>query len=256
MNAAVAHGSTTGIAQLRNVDLFSAAMDEAIRRPLHLPGLVCFHGPSGFGKSRAATYAANVHRAHIVEARSKWTARALCLAILHELGVEPRLRVYEMVQQISEQLSRSGRPLIIDEADYVLAAGMIEIIRDIHEASQAVVAIIGEERMPNKLRAVERVHNRVAFWVGAVPCDLDDARLLAQLYARKIKVGDDLLQAVVTASDGGARRIVTNLHQIQQEALRTPGKTFDLAWWGKRPLFTGRVEARTSFLPARAGRAA
>lgn len=244
-----------GIAQLRNVDLFAAAMDEAMRRPLHLPGLVCFYGPSGYGKSRAAAYAANVHRAYIVEARSTWTKRALAVGILNELGIDPAQRVYDMVAQISEALARSGRPLILDEADFVLAGGMIEIIRDIHEASGSVVAMIGEERLPNKLRAVERVHNRVAFWVAAVPSDLSDARALARLYAKDAVIADDLLAAVVAASDGGARRIVTNLHTIQQEARKAPAKSLDLAWWGKRQFFTGRVEARTQFAPQR-GRAA
>lgn len=174
-------GSETpsSIAQLRNVGLFAEAMTAAITRPAHLPGLMAFHGPSGYGKTFAATYGANVHRAFYIEARSSWTRRALCVAILREIGLEPKQRVYEMQEQIAAALAASQRPLILDEADHVLAAGAIEIIRDIFESSGAVVALIGEERLPQKLRAVERVHNRVLRWVAAVPSDLADARALA-----------------------------------------------------------------------------
>jgi DNA transposition AAA+ family ATPase len=147
-----AQHSPASIAQLRNVALFAEAVTAASARAMHLPGIIAFHGPSGYGKTFAATYGSNLHRAFYVEARSSWTKRALCIGILREMGVEPAQRVYEMQQQIADGLATSGRPLILDEADHVLAAGAIEIVRDIHESSGAVVALIGEERLPQKLR--------------------------------------------------------------------------------------------------------
>lgn len=247
---APAHSGISGShALLRNVALFGEAMDAAMHRNAHLPGLVVFYGPSGYGKTHAATFAANAHRAFYVEARSTWTKRALCLGILREIGVEPAQRVYEMVSQIADQLAILRRPLILDEADHILQAGAIEVVRDIHEASGAVVALIGEERLPAKLRQVERVHNRVVQWVGAVPADTQDAQLLARLYCPGIQVAEDLMDQVVRASDGGARRICINLQDIAEEAKKRPAEVLDSAWWGGRPLMTGRVEPRTTFLP-------
>jgi DNA transposition AAA+ family ATPase len=241
---------TATIAALRNVEAFYEALDAAQRRVHHLPGLVVFHGPSGYGKTFSAQYAANTHSALYVEARSTWTKRALCRAILAEIGLEPAQRVYEMSAQIAEALLYSRRPLILDEADHVLAAGAIEIVRDIHEASGAVIAMIGEERLPNKLRAVERVHNRVIAWVAAQPTDLADAQALARLYCPGLTVADDLLAQIVDASEGGARRVCINLHAVLEEARRRPGPALDRAWWGDRPLHTGRVQPRaTPFRP-------
>jgi type II secretory ATPase GspE/PulE/Tfp pilus assembly ATPase PilB-like protein len=51
------------IAKLGNVVLFGEALAAAAMRAQHLPGLVVFHGPSGYGKTFSATYAANVFRA-------------------------------------------------------------------------------------------------------------------------------------------------------------------------------------------------
>lgn len=257
MQHEVAHlEQPASIAQLRNVALFAEAMTAAIMRPAHLPGLMAFHGPSGYGKTFAATYAANVHRAFYVEARSSWTRRALCVAILREIGLEPAQRVYEMQQQIADALATSQRPLILDEADHVLAAGSIEIVRDIHESSGCVVALIGEERLPQKLRAVERVHNRVLRWVAAVPSDLEDARALSQLYCPGLKVADDLLEAILQASRGGARRVCVNLDLVRDAAAKgAPKGGADRAWWADRGFYTGDVQPRVDpFTVARKAR--
>jgi DNA transposition AAA+ family ATPase len=232
------------IARLRNVELFGEALAAAATRAQHLPGIVVFHGPSGFGKTFAATYAANIFRAFYVEARSTWTRRALCLAILQELGVTPAQRVYEMAAQISAKLLASARPLIIDEADHVLASGSIEVIRDIHEASGAAIALIGEERLPAKLRSVERVHNRVLRWVAAAPIDLDDARELAAIYCRGFLFRDDLLADVMDACRGSARRLCINLDLIRNAAAGEQPDRLDRDWWGGRALHAAHVEPR------------
>jgi len=242
---------TATIAALRNVQAFYEAVDRAQRRMHHLPGLVVFHGPSGWGKTFSAQYAAQVHRAYYVEVRSVWTKLAFCKAVLAEMGLEPAARVYDMVAQISEGLAHSRRPLIIDEADQVLGRGYIEVIRDIHEASGSVVAMIGEERLPAKLKAAERVHNRVIAWVAAVPTDMDDARALAEIYAKRLTLADDLLNAIVHASRGGARRICANLEDVVEEARRRPQDVLDLAWWGDQPFKSGDVQPRaTPWRPA------
>ncbi|MBF0262960.1 MAG: ATP-binding protein, partial [Magnetococcales bacterium] len=41
----------TSVAMLKNVVAVTEAMEHAMARPGHLPGLVCMHGFSGFGKS-------------------------------------------------------------------------------------------------------------------------------------------------------------------------------------------------------------
>lgn len=57
-----------------------------------------------------------------------------------------------MMDQIGEELSLSQRPLIIDEADFLVQKRMIEVVRDIYESSQATIILIGEEAMPVKLQ--------------------------------------------------------------------------------------------------------
>src|SRR3546814_17247352 len=112
--------------------------------------MVGFHAPRGFGKGGSAADAANTFRAYYVEAKSSWTRRFFLMAILREMGIEPAKTIPEMVEQISEQLVLSRRPLIIDEMDHIVARNMVDLVRDIYDGPAAPIMVIGEERPPSK----------------------------------------------------------------------------------------------------------
>ncbi|MEX2338260.1 MAG: ATP-binding protein [Aquisalimonadaceae bacterium] len=231
-------------APLQNVALCNGALERAMHRPGHLPGLVCFYGPSGWGKSTAAAYVANKHRAYYVECKSSWTKKALLGGVLKEMGIAPAKLIYEMADQISEQLVLSGRPLIVDEVDHIVSKKAIEILRDIYEGSNAAVLLIGEELLPAKLREWERFHNRMLAWVPAQPCDIDDTRQLASLYCREVAIADDLLTRIQDVSRGAARRIAVNIETVRQAALTEGVERMDLATWGERALYSGEAPKR------------
>lgn len=232
------------IAPLGNVSRCAAALERAMTRPRHLPGIVAFYGPSGWGKTFAATYAYNKHRAYYVEAKSSWTRKALLAAILSEMGVAPGKTLYDMTDQVSEQLVLSDRPLIIDEFDHLVQAGTVEVVRDIHEGSQASILILGEEQLSAKLKRWERFHNRMLAWVPAQPATLDDARHLRRLYCDATEVREDLLTRITELARGAVRRICVNLHNVQQEAFKEGWKTVGLKEWGARELYTGEAPTR------------
>ncbi|KAB7624353.1 AAA family ATPase [Alkalilimnicola sp. S0819] len=236
--------SSSTAAPLQNVALCNGALERALDRPAHLPGLVAFYGPSGWGKSTAAAYCANRHRAYYVECKSSWTKKALLNAVLTEMGVAPAKTLYEMADQISEQLVLSGRPLIVDEMDHIVSKKAVEVIRDIYEGSNAAILLIGEELLPAKLREWERFHNRMLAWVPAQPCDLDDTRQLARLYCREVTIHDDLLAKIQEVSRGAARRICVNVENVRQAALGGGLAEVDLATWGDQPLYSGEAPKR------------
>jgi len=233
-----------GNAPLANVSLCVSTLDQAMNRPAHLPGIVTFTGPSGFGKSTAAAITANRFDAVYVAARSTWTRKAAHLAILKEMGVAPARTLYGMAEQVAEQLALSRKPLIIDECDYLVKNGTIEIIRDLYEASNAAIMLIGEENLPTRLRQWERFHGRVLKFALAEPPSLDDARALRDLYVSSLSIADDLLARVHTEAKGSVRRICVNLENIRKEAVDNGLTGMDLASWGARPLFTGEAPSR------------
>ncbi len=235
------------VAPLRNVAIAMGAMQRAVDRPLHLPGMVTFSGPSGFGKSMAAAYVANKFRAFYVECKSTWTRKAILEAILHEMGKVPAKTVAAMSEQIAEELVLSRRPLIIDEMDHVVEKRAVEVIRDIYESSKAPILLIGEELLPTKLAQWERFHGRILDWKQAEPVSLADAAHLRGLYCRQVEVADDLLAMVAEAAQGSARRVCVNLERIQAEALSVGVAAADRAWWGARGLHSGQPPKRRSF---------
>lgn len=243
MNLSV-NTSTVKTADLTNVGLCVNALGRAIERPAHLPGLVCFYGPSGWGKSMACARAATLHNSYYVECRDSWNRKKLLSSILGDLGEVPGRTIYEMMDQIASQLMTSGRPLIIDEADKLVDRGMIETVRDIYEQSLAAIMLVGEEGLPAKLRKYERMHGRILHWEPAQPIDMPDARRLRDLYASRVPVGEDMLAKIVKTSKGSARRVAVNLELTQETALAEGWKLISLAAWGNRPLYTGEAPKR------------
>lgn len=237
-------GTIPGKAPLANVGLTLAALGGAVNRPVHLPGLVVLYGPSGLGKSTAASLAATQLRAYYVQAKSSWTRKAVYQSILKDMGVVAAKTIYEMEEQVTMQLASSRRPLIIDEADHLLAKGCIEIVRDIYEGSNAAILLIGEEHLPAGLERWERIHNRVLEWVPAQYADMDDASALRELYCDKVAIADDLLEHIHLASKGVVRRICVNLERVQQHALTLGKRDIALGDWGDRPLYTGDAPRR------------
>jgi DNA transposition AAA+ family ATPase len=204
------------------------------------------YGPSGLGKSVAAAYAANQHRAYYVECRDTWTKKAFLLAILREMTVTPARTLSEMVDQIAEQLSRSGRPLIVDDVQYLLAKAAANVLTDIYNASQGTIVLVGEEGVAAGLGKLERLHNRVLEWVPAQSASLADVQRLASASYPGLTFAEDLLNDLNKAVKGCLRRIAVNLYRVHSEAAATGINRIDLAAWDKRGWFTGQAPARRS----------
>jgi hypothetical protein len=199
------------------------------RKPLQ-PNLGVFAGYSGYGKSVAALYCQNKTGAAYVEVSDTWTRAKLLRAILSELGVyQPRGTLYDMEDEIIGILARDPkRPLIIDEADKLVDKKMIELVRGIAKKSGVPVLLIGEELFPKKLEGVDRFRDLVLVMDYALPCDLDDARKLANTFYPHLKIADDLLDQARREGDGRVRRIGNTLHAIAEAAARTGGSSIDL----------------------------
>lgn len=221
--------SYNSIAPLRNVWALAELINRVESRAVGLPGMATFYGPSGYGKTTAATYAANKFRAYSVQIKSAWTARKLCMSILLDLGIQPARTVADMIDQISAELASTGRPLIIDEADFLVQRKMIEIVRDIYESSGACVILIGEELLPQKLQKWERVHGRMLDWIPAQPADLKDVAHLAQIYCPGVELSEDLKQRILIESRASIRRICIHLGKVLEQSRLRGVQSFETA---------------------------
>lgn len=228
------------LAPLTNVQLAVSAVEAALNRGPGLPGLICLYGPSGYGKSSAAAYIANRYRAYYIELKSLWSVKHMLTMILREMGTLPAGTVAEQLDQVCETLTVTNRPLILDQADYLVDRGRAQVLMDLYEGSKAPILFIGEERLSASMRQRHNtVHRRVLQWVEAQPATREDCRQLARLYAPGVAVGDDLLDAINARVNGCTGRVALNLHRVGEEANVHGWKSADLAQWGTRGFLTG-----------------
>lgn len=212
------------VAPLRNVMLLGALIRKVQHRDEGMPGIGCFHGFSGYGKSQAALYNTQATKACWIEVKSVWTRKTLSEKICIGLGIPTGRTVADCVEKIGEELAKSGRPLLLDEAHILCTDSMMKLLHDIYESSHGTsIILIGEEGLPQALRRWERIHNRVLDWEAAQPADLREVGVLASLRCPDLKISEAVLRKVLVESQAVARRIVSNLNQIKDFA-RIEGK--------------------------------
>lgn len=228
-------------APLTNVTLFMRMIERAKNRDPRLPGMVCFYGPSGWGKSSSACFAYNQGDAHYIECRSTMTKKTFLAELLKEMGIAPEPTIGDMYQQVVYELQTTKKVLIIDEMDYLVQKSAVDIVRDLHDESKAAIALIGEEQLPGKLKRWERFHGRILDWQGAQPVSTADVAHLSRLYCPGVQVEDALLLKLHNLAKGSARRVCVNLAQIHEVALAKGMEQIGLAEWGSRPLYTGEA---------------
>lgn len=218
------------------------AINQAVNRTEHLPGIVALYGPTGVGKSIGGAFVANQTRSHHVEMRSAWTKKKFLQSILKEMGVKTESTIGDMLDQICEELAVTQRPLIIDEADYAVDKNMLDLIRDIYEGSQAPILLIGEEQLSAKiLRKSERFHNRILHWAKAAPASGADALALRDYYSTLagVYVEDDLVEHIRQFNNGCVRYMCVNIDRAHNEAKRQGIQKINLEQWGDGELYSG-----------------
>jgi DNA transposition AAA+ family ATPase len=230
------------VAHLSNVALSAVAMETLINAASHLHRLGVFSGRIGLGKSFAAAYLMNRYNAYRIECKSVWNRQTVLKKILEAMGIKPDGTATDMLDLVCAQLQTSGRPLIIDEMDHLVAKKAVEVVRDIHDGGQAAILMIGEECLPKKLERWGQVHSRVLSWKTAQPLDIDDATTLIKFYSTSIIIEEDLIAFLHRQAEGSARRLVTNLALVEEVGLRMGLVSISLDVWmnGGQPLYTGK----------------
>lgn len=234
-------------AALANVSLAVEAVEVALSRSAHLPGMVTFTGFSGLGKSLAADYAAQQFRGFYIECMDHWKKMDLIKTMMFVMGVrrDKGMTEDDCIQAIISELSVCGRPLILDEFDQLadrkhgIADRMLYLILNIAKRSGGAILLIGEEMLPHKLKKHEKFDNCIYARYQAVTADIGDCRILARHYYPELEIRDDLMEKVLRECHGISRRICMNLDAFAAEAAAMGINSIGLAEWGKRPINTG-----------------
>lgn len=216
----------TKIVPIKNIFRMKEAADSLIIRSFGMPGMGLIFGHTGFGKTTGCTWLVNQVRGIYVRAMSLWSPKTMLEAIARELDIDVRgMTLAAMVDQIVMRLAETGRPLFIDEADYLVdSKRLVDTLRDIHDMSTSPVILIGMTGIDRKLRGHPQLTGRMAQWVEVQGLDADDVRMLAAGMC-EVGVDQDLLddlsrRASPVGSGAEIRRVVVGLGNIEQHARR------------------------------------
>jgi DNA transposition AAA+ family ATPase len=214
------------VAKLANVGFALEAMNQVTNvEDLGAPHMAVLYGPPGYGKTKAAMFLAHPmgKNAIFIAVRMFDTTKTLAQLMALELGitVKPQWPIAALYDAIVKRLQQLGRPLVIDEVDYIAEKGTIDFIRTIHDNTTVPIFLIGEEGLKDKLlRRHERFHDRVLVWREAVPCDATDVKKLAEHHQPGLTFSADVIQAMTNKTGGVARRVFNELKALGEECKR------------------------------------
>jgi DNA transposition AAA+ family ATPase len=234
-------GTLGSVAPLANVAKLAAMIERCNDRAHGLPGMGCFHGQAGRGKTQAGIWCAIKYDAVHVEALGIGGVKGLLEDIVDEIGLKPERTTTRMLKQICRSLLASRRPLIVDEADKILKDTQIELVRTIHDRTGVPVILMGEEELPQKLKRWERVDSRILTYAAADDATAKDVDILAGLNAPRVTLDAALKARLLQASAGSLRYLATNLATIAEFAAVRGLQAVTLADWGDRHLNTGEA---------------
>lgn len=232
--------------RLTNMDLCLRTMLAAQGAGEGAPRLAIFYGWSGLGKTVAAAHAAAVTGAVYILATRVMTQKSFLETLARELGLaRPGRTSSDMLNNVIQRLNQNPQPLVIDEMDYLAKDQLVGIIRDIHDACNIPILMIGEEGLPALLKQWERFDNRIIAATPAQRASIADGRILRDIYARRVHVADDLVDHFTTRCKGITRRIVVNIQDAQSVALEEfEASKIVLAMWGDRQVRDGSLPRR------------
>lgn len=231
----------TEIAPVKNIKRLKTLGLTLKEQPDSLPGIAVCYGESGIGKSTGLTWLCTTELdACYVRALAVWTPKSLLHTIATELDVAPASSNDETLRRIVNALAQSGRPLVIDEADYVVDnTKLLNTLRDLHDLSTMPLILVGMADFVKKLRArrdQKQFAQRVAEELEFKPLDRDDMRVLADTLLEGVELEDDIVSLLHEYSAGITREASIGLSKIERLAKRTSIKKFGVKHLGDRSL--------------------
>lgn len=224
------------VAKLANVGLALEAMNQISNiKDIGAPHMAVLSGPPGFGKTQAAVYLAHPlgKNAVFISIRMFDTTKTLAQMLALELGVVTKSQwsIATLYEAIIQRLQQLGRPLVIDEVDYIAEKSTVDFIRTIHDNTTVPIFLIGEQDLKRKLLSRhERFHDRVVVWRDAVPCDAADVKKLAEFHQPGLVFSPEVITALVSKTNGVARRVFNELKALAEECKKrgTDAPTLDM----------------------------
>ncbi|MBP1862170.1 AAA family ATPase [Rhizobium herbae] len=217
-----------------NVKRFLSALSALEERGAQEACLVVVDGLPGLGKTTTLKHWVAQNGCIYLRAKKEWTPSWFMNELLETLRVDPPHSFQKKYAKVLEELAtRQGMAsmerrifgLVIDEADHVSSrAAILETIRDISDMIELPTILVGMGRVNDNLARFPQVASRVSQKVRFEKATKDDVRQLVRSRC-EVPVADDLIDFVLTVSQGFNREVLEAIANIERFGLRSePGE--------------------------------
>ncbi|MDO9069355.1 MAG: ATP-binding protein [Deltaproteobacteria bacterium] len=176
-------------------------------------------GPPGTGKTDVGQWYSAQHDVPYIRAKDISSRRSLLSNIVAELGIAAMFRADDLFNQIVEQLIERPRPIIIDEVDYLIRGGAVEVLRDINDMTNTPVIMMGMEHAEKSMRRFRHLYDRFAAIVRFELFDNAEIHGLAGEICG-VKLSDCAVNYIAQAGQGKLRITTTWFSRAENLARR------------------------------------
>jgi DNA transposition AAA+ family ATPase len=199
-----------------NVLRLVGALGELKGRGQVVPGLALVHGHQGFGKTEATSWWAVQNFAIYTRAQAAWTVNWMLMDLAAGLGLAPEGISRANFRQVKRELTRFPRPVLLDEADYILRdRRLLDTVRDLHDATNAPFVLVGMAGIREAVaRKSPQFWSRVSQEVEFTPLTPRDVQIVAGELA-EMQMGEDTAARIQRHTEGNFRQTVVLLSYLE-----------------------------------------
>lgn len=194
-------------ATTKNVSLFYAGM-EAVEEPIRgRVGMALVYGLPGTGKTEICQKYASDNDIPYIRADSVTTKSGILSKIVGELGEDALYRSRDVFDQAATLLLTDPKTLIVDEVDYLCNGGVVEVLRDLNDVTNAAVVLVGMNSIDRKLKRYPHLWDRIHTIVHFETFDVNDVFDLAKQIC-EINISPKAVEIIHKRSEGKFRRVL------------------------------------------------
>jgi DNA transposition AAA+ family ATPase len=147
-------------------------------------------GRFGLGKTFGLEKIAAEENAILLRAVQTWTKSSVLTELCEELGLDTNGTSATRYKRVTESLLNDERIIIVDEVDTILRSAkndVLEMFRDLHDETPAVVFFVGMEESNAKFKKHKHFYSRIVEFVKFQAINRSDIEAYCELSDVKIK---------------------------------------------------------------------
>ena len=204
--------------QTENIQNLLKSLNAIEARDRGVPGLGLVHGRAGRGKTRSAIWYSVQKDCCYVRANALWTPLWMLQDICREYGHYPFNRTSKVFDQVKKLMQIQPKPLLIDEADYLLRNGkLLDSVRDLHDCSDAPIILIGMEEITGRLQRHGQFWSRISQIVEFHALTAAEISLIAKAWAN-LTLGGEASVEFCRVTSGDFRDVTVGLYHLEKMA--------------------------------------